>query len=741
LTANQAARVRATNLRKQIEHHNHCYYELDRPEVPDSEYDRLFRDLLELEAQYPELKTPDSPTQRVGGSPLAKFEEVRHGLPMLSLDNALSAEAMADFDRRVRERLGRDGEIAYTAEPKLDGLAIGLRYVGGVLEQAATRGDGVRGEDVTQNVRTIGSVPLRLSGHDWPPLLEVRGEIFMPRSGFEALNASQRERGEKTFVNPRNAAAGSLRQLDPKITAERPLAMLCYGLGEVREHPMSETHSGNMRLLEGWGLPVSPEVELVTGLDQCADYFAAMAQRRDQLEYDIDGVVFKVDQIADQQALGYVARAPRWAVAQKFPAQEELTQVVAVEFQVGRTGAITPVARLEPVFVGGVTVSNATLHNMDEVQRKDVHVGDTVFVRRAGDVIPEVVRVVRKRRPAKARPVQLPTHCPVCGSEIIRLDGEAVARCSGGLFCPAQRKEAVKHFASRRALDIEGLGDKLVEQLIERGLIGDPADLFGLSVEILSGLERMGEKSASNLVAALDRSRSTTLPRFLYALGILGIGETIAANVAVACGTLEAVMGLRLSNLVEIKESQAQRLHQLLSDESDLPARVDALAPLDGVKWFTRVHAAMLAEHFDSIADLLAAEPAQLANNPDTKIEGVGDLLADKLVTFFRQPHNQEVIAKLRAVDVNWPEAQPVASNAPGPLVGKTFVVTGTLSQPRSAVKERLQALGAKVAASVSGKTDYVVAGRDAGSKLTRAQELGVEVLDEQGLADLFGDH
>ncbi len=740
MTTDQAARARAKRLREQIEYHNHCYYTLDRPEIPDSEYDRLFRALQDLEAQYPEIKTPDSPTQRVGGSPLAKFAEVRHGQPMLSLDNALSADAMADFDRRVRERLAREGEVAYVAEPKLDGLAIGLRYAQGLLVQAATRGDGLRGEDVTQNVRTIESVPLRLSGDDWPPLLEVRGEIVMPHAGFEALNARQRERGEKTFVNPRNAAAGSLRQLDPKITADRPLAFLCYGLGEVQGHPMGDTHSGNLQLLEAWGLPVSSERALVTGLEQCASYFQTMAKRREQLEYDIDGVVFKVDQIADQQALGYVARAPRWAIAQKFPAQEELTQVLAVEFQVGRTGAVTPVARLEPVFVGGVTVSNATLHNMDEVQRKDVHIGDTVFVRRAGDVIPEVVKVLLERRPRTAQVVQLPTHCPVCDSEIIRLEGEAVARCSGGLFCPAQRKEAIKHFAARRALDIEGLGDKLVEQLIEKALIENPADLFGLSVETLAGLERMGEKSASNLVAALDQARHTTLPRFLYALGILGIGETIAANVAEACGTLEAVMDLRLSDLVEIKESQARRLHQLLSDESELPAQVEALGPRDGVKWFNQVHAALLAERFACTVDLLAADPLKLANTPRIKIEGVGDLLAEKLVTFFRQPHNREVIAKLQAAGVDWPEVQPSTVSAPGPLVGKTFVLTGTLSEPRPAIKERLQALGAKVTGSVSSKTDYVVAGSDAGSKLAKAQALEVEILDEQGLADLIGD-
>ncbi len=665
-------RAQAQRLREQIEHHNYQYYVLDSPQVPDSEYDRLFGRLQELEAEYPELVTPDSPTQRVGGTPLAAFDEVEHRVPMLSLENALSPEAMVEFDRRVRNRLERDDEVTYAAEPKLDGLAVSLCYEGGRLVQAATRGDGTRGENVTQNVRTISSIPLRLLGKGWPPLLEVRGEIFMPKKGFEKLNRHQRESGEKTFVNPRNAAAGSLRQLDPRITARRPLAMFCYGLGKVDGHAMGSTHSASMALLKGWGLPISPELRVVTGLEACSAYFADIGARRSTLPYDIDGVVFKVDSVADQKALGFVSRAPRWAVAQKFPAQEELTVVEAVEFQVGRTGAVTPVARLRPVFVGGVTVSNATLHNMDEVQRKDVRVGDTVFVRRAGDVIPEVVRVLPERRPPGAQEVTMPAHCPVCGSEIERLEGESVARCSGGLYCAAQRREAVKHFASRRALDIEGLGDKLVEQLVEQDLIGDPADLFTLSVDTLAGLERMGEKSAQNLVAALARGAVTTLPRFLYALGIREVGEATAQALARQFGSLDAIR---------------------------------------------------------------SATEDELQQTPD-----VGPVVARHLFTFLRQPHNLEVIAKLRAAGVSWPETGPAPAAGQLPLAGKILVLTGTLSQPRDLVKERLQALGARVSGSVSKKTDYLIAGEEAGSKLAKAQALGVAVLDEQGLLDLMSE-
>lgn len=670
MTIDPAVRAKAQHLREQIEDHNYRYYVLDDPQVPDSEFDRLFRELQDLEARFPELITPDSPTQRVGGAPLAAFGEVEHRVPMLSLDNALSPEALADFDRRVRERLERDGDVRYAAEPKLDGLAISLRYEQGLLVQAATRGDGTHGENVTRNVRTIASVPLRLRGGDWPPLLEVRGEIFMPRKGFEALNARQRAQGDKVFANPRNAAAGSLRQLDPGITAARPLAMFCYGLGEVEGRAMAPTHSGNMALLKDWGLPVSPELRVVSGLPQCMAYFEDIGVRRAQLTYEIDGVVFKVDSIADQRQLGFVSRAPRWAIAGKFPAQEELTVVEAVGFQVGRTGAVTPVARLKPVFVGGVTVSNATLHNMDEVQRKDVRVGDTVTVRRAGDVIPEVVQVLTERRPAGARKVKLPAQCPVCGSDIERIEGEAVARCSGGLYCAAQRKEAVKHFASRRAMDIEGLGDKLIEQLIDQSLIDDPADLFALQPGTLAGLERMGEKSAANLVGALHKARATTLPRFLYALGIREVGEATAQALARQFGSLDAIG---------------------------------------------------------------AAEEDVLQQTPD-----VGPVVAHHVNTFFRQPHNLAVIDKLRQAGVHWTEGEPTPLPESLPFAGRTFVLTGALSEPRDVIKQRLQALGAKVAGSVSKKTDYVIAGEDAGSKLEKARDLGVEVLDEDGLNRLI---
>jgi DNA ligase (NAD+) len=738
LTAAQDARARVRELREAIEQHNYRYYVLDDPLIPDSEYDRLMRELQALEAAHPELVTADSPTQRVGGAPSATFEEVEHSLPMLSLDNALSAGEMADFDRRVRERLALDGIVDYAAEPKLDGLAISLRYEDGVLVQAATRGDGSRGENVTANVRTVKSVPLRLRGSGWPGLLEVRGEVFMPRQGFQDLNARQRDKGEKTFANPRNAAAGSLRQLDPAVTATRPLAFFCYGLGQVAGPAIAETHSDAMARLRDWGLPVSPELEVVRGLDGCTAYYRRIGEVRDALAYDIDGVVFKVNDYMAQRSLGFVSRAPRWAVAYKFPAQEALTVVEAVEFQVGRTGAVTPVARLQPVFVGGVTVSNATLHNMDEVQRKDVRVGDTVYVRRAGDVIPEVVRVLPDKRPPHARPVELPAHCPECGSDVVKPEGEAAARCSGGLFCPAQRKEAIKHFASRRAMDIEGLGDKLVEQLVDLGLVRDPADLFALDVDQLAALERMGPKSAQNLVEALEKSRQTTLARFLFALGILGVGEATAATIARVCGSFDRVMALNLSNLVEIKPSQARRLTELLAAFENQQAALTDVGALPGAKWFNHVHAAMLAERYRSVGDAVAAGPEGLANAPDVEIEGVGEVLAQKLVTFFRQPHNREVIAKLRAAGVAWVDAVPVRDGTGQPLAGKTFVLTGTLSEPRDQVKARLQGLGAKVAGSVSARTDYVVAGAEAGSKLGKAESLGIEVLDEAGLAALL---
>ncbi len=665
------AASRIDKLRDEINLHNQHYYVYDDPQIPDSEYDRLMLELQSLEREFPDRITPESPTQRVGGAPLEGFDTVKHRVPMLSLDNAFDAAEMNDFDRRVRDRLelADDESIAYVAEPKLDGLAVNLRYEQGRLVLAATRGDGASGEDVTSNVRTIPSIPLRLLGIDYPALLEVRGEIFMPKAGFEALNEKARKADEKTFVNPRNAAAGSLRQLDPRITATRPLAFYCYGFGEIDPAPIGETQSDSILRLRQWGLPVSPELQVVQSAQGCIDYYETIAARRDDLEYDIDGVVYKVDHLSRQKALGFVSRAPRWAIAYKFPAQEALTEVEAIEFQVGRTGAVTPVARLKPVFVGGVTVSNATLHNMDEVERKDVRVGDTVFVRRAGDVIPEVARVLTERRPAATSKVELPANCPVCGSDVVKPEGEAVARCSGGLYCPAQRKEALKHFASRKAMDIEGLGDKLVEQLVEAELVHDPADLFGLILEQISCLERMAEKSARNLLDALDKSRRTTLARFLYSLGIREVGEATALG---------------------------------------------------------------LARHFGSLDAIEAADEEMLQETPD-----VGPIVASHIGTFFQQLHNREVIDRLRAAGVEWEEGIPEPTRAQ-PLEGKTIVLTGSLSRPRGEIKAELQAFGAKVTGSVSKKTDYLVAGAEAGSKLSKAEKLGVQVLDETELEKLL---
>lgn len=663
---------RVSELRKQLAHHNYQYYVLDNPEIPDIEYDRLFRELQQLEAEHPELITPDSPTQRVGGAPLKGFSEVKHEIPMLSLGNVFSEEELSDFDRRVREGLGID-EVIYAAEPKLDGLAISIRYEEGVLVRAATRGDGATGEDVTQNVRTIDAVPLKLYGDDFPKVLEVRGEVYMPRDGFAQLNDRQREKGDKTFANPRNAAAGSLRQLDSRITAERPLTMYCYGVGVVEGATLPNTHSAILHKLKDWGLRVSPEIRVVKGMQGCLNYYNAIGARRDDLPYDIDGVVYKVDSLAQQQELGFVSRAPRWATAHKFPAQEEMTLLNDVEWQVGRTGVLTPVARLEPVHVAGVTVSNATLHNPDEIKRKDVHIGDTVIVRRAGDVIPEVVGVVLAKRPANAKVVLTPTQCPVCDSDVLQDEGEAVPRCTGGLYCSAQRKNAIKHFASRRALDIEGLGDKLVEQLVDLELIKDPADLFALTVEQLAGMERMGDKSAANLVAALDKSKTTTLERFLYALGIREVGESTART---------------------------------------------------------------LANHFGALEKVEQADEVQLL-----EVEDVGPIVAHHIHTFFRQPHNIEVVEKLQRAGVHWPDVE-VVEKGEQPLAGQTFVLTGTLTEmTRDEAKAKLMALGAKVAGSVSKKTSVVVAGEAAGSKLTKAEELGVEVWDESRLQAFLAEN
>jgi DNA ligase (NAD+) len=563
---------RVSNLREQINYHNYRYYVLDQPEIPDAEYDRLLRELQQMEQQYPELVTPDSPTQRVGAEPLKEFAAVRHELPMLSLANAFSEEELIGFDRRARERLGID-EIVYAAEPKLDGLAVSLLFEDGVLVRGATRGDGTTGEDVTQNVRTIDSVPLRLLGRDYPRMLEVRGEVFMSRAGFEALNKQQAQSGSKAFANPRNAAAGSLRQLDPRITASRPLEMYCYGVGRVDGGTLPDTHSEILRQIRKWGLRVSPEVRVVHGWRRCWEYYQDILARRNELPYEIDGVVYKVNSVAQQQALGFVARAPRWAIAHKFPAQEEMTKVLAIDVQVGRTGAVTPVARLEPVFVGGVTVTNATLHNQDEIDRKDVRVGDTVIVRRAGDVIPEVVSVVQSRRPTNTRKFKMPDKCPVCGSDVVRLEDEAIARCTGGLFCAAQRREAIKHFASRRAMDIDGLGDKLVEQMDDKGLIHDVADLYKVTREQVASLERMGDKSAQNLLDALQKSKSTTLARFIYALGIRLVGEATAQSLANHFGSLEKIERADMENLQQVADVGpivAESIHAFFQEKHNL---------------------------------------------------------------------------------------------------------------------------------------------------------------------------
>lgn len=757
--------ARAEELRRLIHYHDYRYYVLDDPEIPDAEYDRLLRELQALEAAHPDLITPDSPTQRVGGHPLDSFASVEHRVPMLSLDNAMNEEAMRDFDRRMRKELGQE-RVRFVAEPKLDGLAIGLTYEAGVLTQAATRGDGQFGEDVTAQVRTIKAVPLRLRGVGWPQLLEVRGEVFLPKAGFAAINDRARREGGKVFANPRNAAAGSLRQLDPRITAQRPLTLFCYGFGAVAGGDLAATQSESMRRLRDWGLPISPELRVLDGVEACIAYHHSLGERREALDYDIDGVVFKVDGLADQARLGFVARAPRWAVAYKFPAQEELTLVEAVEFNVGRTGAVTPVARLQPVQVGGVTVSNATLHNLDEVWRKDVRPGDTVYIRRAGDVIPEVVRVLPERRPLGARPVELPTTCPVCGSAVTKPAGEAVARCTGGLYCPAQRKEAILHFASRRALDIEGLGEELVDQLVDKGLVGDPADLYALRHEQLASLELMGDKSARNLLAALERSRGTSLARFIFALGIPGVGEATALALAEHFGDLEPLLTVRLEDLLfqggvpGLGPAKAQTLAAFL-DRHPLagPAPGEGLADWLGRQGVpglnTRLAAAVVAR-LPTLAALRQAGATGLENRKQVRVAGVGDILARQIVDFFAQPHNREVIAKLLAAGIHWERASSrvgagagVASqdDRPGgeapavpdrPLAGRTLVITGTLSRPREEIKDLLLSMGAKVTGSVSARTDFVLAGQDAGSKLAKAQALGVRVIMEADLPGLL---
>jgi len=662
---------RAAALREQLHEHAHRYYVLDDPSVPDADYDRLFRELEALEAEHPELIVPDSPTQRVGAQPNSAFEPVRHRLPMLSLANAFSEQEVRDFDRRARERAGEDA-LVYVVEPKMDGLAVSLTYERGLLVKAATRGDGRTGEDVTANVRTIRQVPLRLSG-DVPELVEIRGEIYLPLAGFHEMNRRLEADGAKTFVNPRNAAAGALRQLDPAVTARRPLEIVCYAVGHLEAGSLPTTHMALLELIAAWGLPVSSLNQRVDSIDNCLRQYAELQAAREELPFEIDGVVYKVDDLAIRETLGQVARAPRWAIAHKFPAEEVSTRLLDVEFQVGRTGALTPVARLDPVFVGGVTVSNATLHNMDEIERKDVRIGDRVVVRRAGDVIPEVVRVLIDERPDDVQRVEQPAACPVCGSDVVRAEGEAIARCSGGLVCSAQREGALRHFVSRRAMDVDGMGDKLIEQLVASGRVQSPADLYTLTQDELASLERMGEKSAANLVAALERSKQTELGRLIYAIGIREVGEVTAQSLANAFG--------------------------------DLPALIDA------------------------------DEEALLA------VPDVGPIVARHVRSFFEQEQNLGVLESLRELGVRWPKIEVVESPAEQALSGKTFVLTGSLeTMTRDDAKARIQASGGKVTGSVSRKTDYVVAGADPGSKLAKAEALGIEVLDEAGLRALLGD-
>ena len=581
-----AVELDIVRLREQLEYHNHRYYVLDDPEIPDSEYDRLLQKLKSFEAEHPELITPESPTQRVGAAPLKSFGQIRHEMPMLSLDNSFNPEDQGDFNRRVKERLNTSDEIEYACEPKLDGIAVSLLYENGVLIRGATRGDGATGEDITQNIRTIDSIPLKLLGAGWPERLEVRGEIYIPKTGFEALNKRARAKEEKTFVNPRNAAAGSLRQLDSRITAKRPLTMYCYSAGIVEGGTLPARHSDILEQFKEWGLRINPETQVVTGVTACEHYYEQMAEKRESLPYEIDGIVYKVNELAQQRTLGFVARAPRWAIARKFPAQEEITLLRDVEFQVGRTGAITPVARLEPVFVGGVTVSNATLHNMDEITRLDVCIGDTVVIKRAGDVIPKIDRVIPERRPDNTRRIKLPDRCPICDSEIEQDEGEAAARCSGGLYCSAQRKEAIKHFSARKAFDIEGLGDKLVEQLVERQMIAHVADLFSLTHNQLRSLERMGPKSADNLLNALQNSRITTLPRFIYSLGIREVGEATAQSLATHYHELDAIMGASSEDLQQVDDVGpivASHIEKFFRQEHNLEV-IDALLKA-GVEW------------------------------------------------------------------------------------------------------------------------------------------------------------
>ena len=668
-----------TSLRNLIRHHEYCYYVLDAPEIPDSEYDKLIKQLQNIEQQYPNLITIDSPTQRVGGTPLAQFASIKHELPMLSLDNVFDESSFIAFNKRVKDRLhyNEKEQVEYCCELKLDGLAVSILYENGKFSKAATRGDGTTGEDITANVRTIKTIPLVLIGENIPARLEVRGEVFMTHKGFAKLNADAEKRNEKVFANPRNAAAGSLRQLDPKITARRPLSFYCYGVGIIEGSSLPDTHYDRLMQFKAWGLPVSDKVEKQQGAQAALDYFKKIGEQRMSLDFDIDGVVIKVNSIALQNELGFVARAPRWATAFKFPAQEEVTQLNKVDFQVGRTGAITPVARLEPVSVAGVIVSNATLHNSDEIARLGIREGDYVTVRRAGDVIPKIVAVILDRRPADTKEIVFPTHCPICGSLIVRDEGQAISRCAGGLICPAQRKEALKHFVSRRAMNVDGMGDKIIEQLVDKDYVKTPADLYKLNLPTLCSLDKIGEKSANNLLNALNASKNTTLSRFIFALGIPNVGEVTAENLVNQLGNLSAIENASLEQLQTVND--------------------------------------------------------------------IGVVIAESIIDFFQEPHNRNVIEQLTSEEINihWQDVTPQTQTTivDSPFSGKTVVLTGTLSLlTRDEAKNKLKQLGAKVTGSVSKNTNLVIAGEAAGSKLDKAQEFGIKVIDEQEMLNLLAE-
>jgi len=740
-------RRRARELHTQLHEHNYRYYVLDDPLISDAEYDLLLRELQDIEAHYPELITPDSPTRRVGAAPLKAFGEVRHEMRMLSLDNAFSDDELKDFDRRVREGLGEQ-EVEYAAEPKLDGLAVSLLYRDARLVRAATRGDGETGEDVTANVRTIDTVPLRLAGSGIPEIMEVRGEVYLSHAGFRELNRQAEERGQKPFVNPRNAAAGSLRQLDPAVTAARPLEIFCYGVGRASGGTLPATHTEILARLGAWHLRVYGDVQRVTGLEGCRDYYARYERLRDELPFEIDGVVFKVNSLDQQEALGTVARAPRWAIARKFPAQERETTVVGIDVQVGRTGALTPVARLEPVFVGGVTVTNATLHNEDEIRRKDVRVGDAVIVRRAGDVIPEVVRVVKEKRKKNSKPYSFPKICPVCKSAVVRLEGESISKCTGHLVCRAQRVEALKHFVSRKAIDIDGVGGKLIEQLVDRNIVKNPAELYYLDIETLMSLDLIAEKAAKNIKQAIDNSRKVNFSNFIYSLGIPGVGEELARVLSEKFRTIDDLRKSKKADYIVkmgIKGIGAKKAKMIVNflrnnpyaDCEENEELKDCLIRLR-VSGINKQLAGYIGEKFADLAILKKATPDDLENKIVTKIEGVGPEIAASIINYFKESHNNEVIDELlKCIKIKYRKSD---KNIISPFTGKTIVITGTLgSFSRSELKAKLIELGAKVTGSVSKRTDFVIAGDNPGSKYANAEELKIKIIDEEKLKELLG--